>query len=79
MQLSRDHHPALIAAQICKRGSPAYLGLPTLPAEKLSYIRSFWKDELYEHFKIEEEILIPEIAGKNDELDKITSNVIEGT
>jgi hypothetical protein len=74
--LSRDHHPALIAAQICKANSPAYTGLPSLPAEKRVYILSFWKDELADHFKAEEEILIPLITGIDAGLDSISKLVL---
>lgn len=77
MRLSRDHHPGLIAAQICKKGSPAYVGLPSIPGEKLNYIKSFWEDDLYKHFRIEEEILIPAITGTNAGLDKITARVLK--
>ncbi|MFA7229470.1 MAG: hemerythrin domain-containing protein [Melioribacteraceae bacterium] len=74
--LSRDHHPALIAAQICKIKSPAYVGLPSEPAEKKKYILSFWKEELQSHFRSEEELLIPLIAGRDAELDDITKIVL---
>ena len=41
--LSREHHEGLILAQLLKKGAPAYRGLPTDLAGKLSYAREMFE------------------------------------
>ena len=55
--LSREHHEALILAQLLKKGVPAYKGLPTDTAGKISYARQLYADKLRRHFLDEEKIL----------------------
>jgi iron-sulfur cluster repair protein YtfE (RIC family) len=67
--LSRDHHPALILAQLLKRNAPAYKGLPTDTAGKLNYAEKFYNEELVTHFA-QEEKMMDMLAGLNLELDE---------
>jgi iron-sulfur cluster repair protein YtfE (RIC family) len=55
--LSREHHGALILAQLIKRNAPAYKGLPTTIVDKAAYAIQFYEDDLKKHFKKEEEML----------------------
>lgn len=72
--LSREHHGALILAQLIKRNAPAYKGLPTTIIDKATYAILFYKDDLIKHFKKEEEMLKkvvpvhPSIAKVADEI-----------
>ncbi|HMF73593.1 MAG TPA: hemerythrin domain-containing protein [Flavitalea sp.] len=74
--LSREHHQALILAQLLKKGSPAYKGLPTGIKEKAVYAFNFYQHDLVQHFK-EEEIVIEKIQGINSELDQLADEIIE--
>ena len=73
--LSRDHHQALILAQMLKKGSPAYKGLPTEINEKGDYAYRFYKDDLIHHFEKEEVIVISHIQGINTELDQLAEEL----
>lgn len=55
--LSREHHGALILAQLIKRNAPEYKGLPTTIIEKAAYAIQFYKTDLKKHFNKEELML----------------------
>lgn len=73
--LSREHHETLILAQLMKKGSPEYRGLPTDLAGKIIYAKQLYKEKMVEHFR-EEELLIEkylrnlggEITSMGDEI-----------
>lgn len=77
ISLSKDHHQTLIIVQILKKNAPVYKGMPNDPEGKRKYILNFWKTELADHFTVEEKILIPEIIGKNSDLNEICNQVLE--
>ena len=54
--LSREHHQALILAQLLKNDAPLYKGLPDTMGEKIKYALTFYSSELIHHFKLEEKI-----------------------
>jgi hemerythrin-like domain-containing protein len=72
--LSREHHGALILAQLIKRNAPEYKGLPTTISDKVVYAIDYYTNELKAHFKKEELLLKivkdlhPEIARLSDEI-----------
>lgn len=72
--LSREHHGALILAQLIKRNAPEYKGLPTTISDKVVYAIDYYTNELKAHFKKEElllkivEDMHPEIARLSDEI-----------
>ena len=72
--LSREHHGALILAQLIKRNAPEYRGLPATISDKVVYAINYYKKELKAHFKKEEillkqvETLHPSIAVIADEI-----------
>jgi iron-sulfur cluster repair protein YtfE (RIC family) len=74
--LSRDHHQALILAQLLKKDSPAYKGLPTGIQEKADYAFEFYKEDLVEHFEKEEVIVISNVKGVTAELDQLGEELI---
>lgn len=55
--LSREHHSALILAQLLKKGAPVYTGLPSDPEGKAAYALNMYTTILQKHFLKEEEIL----------------------
>jgi iron-sulfur cluster repair protein YtfE (RIC family) len=55
--LSRDHHEALILAQLLKTDAPDYAGLPTTVVEKSAYALNMFNKNLQPHFLSEEKIL----------------------
>jgi len=72
--LSREHHGALILAQLIKRNAPVYKGLPTTISDKAVYAIHFFNTDLKKHFKKEERMLrevraaAPAIATLADEI-----------
>lgn len=60
LQLSRDHHQALFVAQRLRRASAE-----TAPQARDAF-RAFWREHGNEHFRAEEEILLPAFAGHGD-------------
>ncbi len=55
--LSREHHDALILAQLLKKGAPAYKNMPTSNEEKIAYALKMFRESLQDHFKKEESML----------------------
>jgi hemerythrin-like domain-containing protein len=70
VELSRDHHQALYAAQRMKRAS----------ADDLAAVREdvlgFWSEDGAKHFRIEEEVLLPGFATAGDPGDEAVVRVL---
>jgi len=75
--LSQDHHHGLMLAQLIKKGTPEYKGLPTTISGKINYVKLAWENELKIHFENEEKILFPAIKGKNHDIDKLIEEILE--
>lgn len=73
--LSRKHHGALILAQLLKKGTPVYKGLPADLVGKADYAIRFYKAELIKHFDEEEQAVIKKIKGINVGLDKMANEI----
>jgi len=73
--LSREHHSALILAQLLKRGAPAYKGLPTTIPEKMGYAVKMFNDSMKEHFR-KEEILIEMVAHCHEDIKKLGMEIL---
>lgn len=58
--LSRDHHHALVVAQALRRADDA-----SAEAARATFLR-YWTDDGAEHFRREEELLLPAFAGYGD-------------
>ena len=67
--LSRDHHHGLVLAQLLKYDVPDYRGMPQTVEGKIAYAIRFCEEELRPHFRKEEEILLPAVAGYDALLD----------
>jgi len=55
--LSREHHDALILAQLLKKDAPQYKGLPVEPEGKSKYALQYFETGLQSHFIKEEKML----------------------
>lgn len=73
--LSRDHHEALILAQLLKKGAPAYKNLPTGPNEKAAYAVNFYINHLEKHF-LQEETMLQKVKTYNRDIEKLTEEII---
>jgi iron-sulfur cluster repair protein YtfE (RIC family) len=69
-QLSRDHHRALVVAQLLKRADEA----TALDARQ--HFLDYWNSEGREHFREEEEILLPALARFADLDEPIVARVL---
>lgn len=76
VEFSKDHHQALILAQICKRNSPQYKGMPATIDGKAEYALKMWETELKPHFQREEKYLIPISKSKTDKLKELCERII---
>ncbi|RYY28121.1 MAG: hemerythrin domain-containing protein [Chitinophagaceae bacterium] len=74
--LSRDHHQALILAQLLKKGSAAYKGLPTAVEEKGEYALKLYQVDLKQHFG-KEETIIRKINGITPDIDQLGDEIIK--
>ncbi|MGF2411437.1 hemerythrin domain-containing protein [Ferruginibacter sp.] len=73
--LSREHHDALILAQLLKKNAPVYKGLPQLPKDKAVYATNFYHSNLQKHFKQEEQML-HKVKQYNSKIEEITPEII---
>jgi iron-sulfur cluster repair protein YtfE (RIC family) len=73
--LSREHHGALILAQLIKRNAPVYKGLPTTIIDKAAYAIQFYKTELKKHFR-KEELMLKKVRAINPEIAKLADEIV---
>ena len=76
INFSREHHNALILAQILKKDGPNYKGFPNDDEGKRTYTLSFHKTELIQHFQHEEEILFSFVLERTHQLVEQTAILI---
>ncbi|MFA7418902.1 MAG: hemerythrin domain-containing protein [Melioribacteraceae bacterium] len=76
VEFSKDHHQALILAQICKTNSPRYKGMRATIDEKADYTLKMWETELKPHFEREEKYLIPISESKTEKLKELCARII---
>ncbi|MEP6746200.1 MAG: hemerythrin domain-containing protein [Bacteroidota bacterium] len=74
--LSREHHPALLLAQLLKKNAPLYKGMPAEPVAKAVYALNFFLTDLKTHFE-KEELLLKKVAGFNKEIDRVAVEIIQ--
>lgn len=73
--LSREHHAALILAQLLKINAPAYKGLPENTEDKAVYAANFYIENLQKHF-LQEEILLEKVKEYHNEIKKLAAEII---
>ena len=71
--LSREHHGALILAQLLKKDAPPYKGLPE-PEGKRDYALQFFKTDLQTHF-IKEEKILDQVKQCHVDIEKLTREI----
>ena len=54
--LSREHHAALLLAQLLKKNAAAYKGMPADTPGKILYAAEFYSSHLIAHFDDEEKV-----------------------
>lgn len=74
--LSRDHHDALILAQLLKISAPDYSGLPTTVKDKSVYALNMFIENLQPHFLTEEKILAA-VKDQHPEITKLTEEILD--
>jgi hemerythrin-like domain-containing protein len=57
--LSRQHHNGLLASMLLKKG----IKKAADPKEMAAFIIDFWQNDLEDHFKAEEDFLLPALAA----------------
>ncbi len=72
--LSRQHHAALLLAQLLKKGAPPYRGMPTDNAGKVDYALGFYASDLIPHFAAEEAVL-GTVQGIDSRLDELIGDI----
>jgi len=77
INLSREHHNALILAQILKKDGPNFKDLPADNEGKRTYTLSFYKKELVTHFRYEEEILFAFVDKQSNLLTEQTAMLVD--
>lgn len=73
--LSREHHDALILAQLIKKNAPVYKGLPQTVEGKKEYALAMYESHLLPHFKKEEAIL-KQVEGCHQSIDQLATIII---
>lgn len=73
--LSREHHPALLLAQLLKKSAPAYKGMPADTEGKILYAAEFYSSHLIAHFNDEEKVF-EKLKGINSLLDTAIKEII---
>ena len=73
--LSREHHAALILAQLLKKDAPVYKGLPTDVEGKLDYAVNFYTTDLILHFT-KEEALLEKVKHIDPAIAKLTMEIL---
>ncbi len=73
--LSREHHGALILAQLIKRNAADYKGLPTTIIEKAAYAIQFYKTDLKKHFK-KEEVMLKMVRAIHPSVAKLADEIV---
>jgi iron-sulfur cluster repair protein YtfE (RIC family) len=74
--LSKEHHDALILAQLLKKDNPGYKGLPTDPSGKAVYALNKFKTSLCKHFA-KEEAMLEKVKDCNLEVQKLANEIIQ--
>lgn len=72
--LSREHHAALILAQLLKKDAPAYKGLPNEPGGKAAYALHIYTTTLRDHF-IKEEAILDKVKKYHADIEKLSEEI----
>ncbi len=73
--LSREHHGALLLAQLLRNDVPDYAGLPSDNFEKARYAKKIFHESLRRHFE-KEEIIFTKSKGLKQDLDTLIEDAL---
>lgn len=73
--LSREHHSALLLAQLLRNDAPDYAGLPSDNDGKTLYAVNFFNETLLQHFE-KEELIFNQCKGLVHDLDTMIDETI---
>lgn len=73
--LSREHHGALILAQLIKKDAPVYRGLPTDMEGRLHYAVNFYTNDLTLHFS-KEEAMLEKVGHCSESIGTLAAEII---
>jgi len=73
--LSREHHGALLLAQLLRTDVPDYAGLPSANPEKALYARKLFQETLERHFE-KEETIFNQSKGLHKDIDILIEEII---
>ena len=73
--LSREHHGALLLAQVLRNDVPDYKGMPTLVADKAAYALETFNNSLQPHFVKEEQVLA-KLRNCSEALDLLIAEIV---
>ncbi len=75
--ISHDHYHGLQLAQLIKKNAPELKNLPSDIEGKKDYTINFYENDLLHHFYLEENIILPAVKGKDEEIDKLFDEIIK--
>lgn len=73
--LSREHHGALLLAQLLRTDVPDYAGLPSGNLEKALYARKLFQETLERHFE-KEETIFNQSKDLHNDIDTLIEEII---
>ena len=74
--LSREHHPALMLAQLLKKDAPAYKGMPATPVAKAAYAARLFHPDLKTHFS-KEEAMLEKVLQYHPDIEKLAAAIVQ--
>ena len=74
--LSRQHHPALMLAQLLKIDAPAYKGMPATAAAKADYAGQLFHSDLKTHFS-KEEAMLEKVIKYHPDIKKLAAQIVQ--
>jgi hemerythrin-like domain-containing protein len=72
---SREHHGALILAQLLRKNAPAYNDLPVEPKDKAVYALQMYETLLKRHFR-DEELMLEKVKRYHTDIGKLAVEII---
>ena len=72
--LSREHHAALLLAQLLKKNAATYKGMPAEPVSKAAYAVNLFHASIQQHFS-KEEIMFEKVKHTNAAIEKVVEEI----
>ncbi len=75
--LSHDHQQGLFLARVLKKKKSRFKSVPRQPEAKVPFAQSYFRRVLAPHFELEESVLLPEVSGIREDLDRLLQEMLE--